>query len=179
MKNLNLEQLKSLIIASIILIVGILFCCSLSMGIEGLSTMIGLILLVIGIAFVFGSLVNTKNLISTNGLSGVAIISLGIMFIANKLAGIIFLFIPWFLIIFGIILICDVLIGKFYRQEVGLVEFIVKLCIGGVAFVLGLCLKLIDGFLEYASVMLGILMILYSIYLIFTVFTNKKTQVQN
>lgn len=176
MNKLSVEQLKNLVIAVLLMVIGILFCCSLAMGIEGLSIIIGIILLVIGILFLINSIVGSKDVLTTGGLTGVVISTLGVMFMVNKLAGIIFVFIPWFLIILGSVVILDAFLGKFFRGENSTLEFVIKLIVGIISFVLGVCLRIIDGFAEYASIMLGILMIIYSTYMIFMVFTKGNTQ---
>ena len=44
MRKLNSEELKTIVIAVLLMVIGILFCCSMSIGIDGLSVVIGLIL---------------------------------------------------------------------------------------------------------------------------------------
>jgi len=178
MKNLNLDQLKKLVLAVLLIVIGILFCCSLAMGINGLSTVVGFILLVIGILFISYTLINHKNALTTNGIIGVIILTLGILFTVHKLAGLIFTFIPWFLIVFGSVIIIDALLGKFLRKDDNLTIFIIKIVIGIISIILGICLRTIDRFAEYASVMLGILMIVYSVYIIFTIFISKENHTQ-
>jgi uncharacterized membrane protein HdeD (DUF308 family) len=169
MNKLNIDQLKTIILASIILILGIFFCCSLSIGIRGLSVVIGIILLICGIVFIVNAILSDKNLLNSKGLIGVGIITLGIVFIAHKLAGIIFMFIPWFLIIVGIAIVIDSLLGKFSRGDNG-TTFIVKLVLGCVSILLGVLLLLIDGFIEYASLLLGIVLIIFAVYIIISCF---------
>lgn len=176
MKKLNTEELKTLVIAVLLMVIGILFCCSLAMGINGLSVIIGIILMVLGILFIVNSIIGKKGIFTMQGVMGVVITALGIMFIANKLASLIFVYIPWFLLVLGAVTILDAFLGKYSRNESDNINFIIKLVVGIVALVLGLCLKLIDGFAEYASIILGILMIIYSIYIIFIVFTKGKTE---
>ena len=143
------------------------------MGINGLSVVIGLILLIAGIVFVGNSIIKNKKLFSNNGIIGITLITLSLLFIIDKLAGFIFIFIPWFLIILGATFIIDALFGKFLLDNDNLIEFIVKICIGVASITLGICLRLIDGFAEYAGIMLGILMIVYSLYLITQLFIKK------
>lgn len=177
MKKLNIDELKTMVIAVLLMIMGILFCCSLAIGISGLSVVLGLILMIVGILYIVNSVLNNQGIFTMSGIVGVLILSIGVLFIVDKLAGIIFAFVPWFLIIFGTVVILDAFLGKYLRHEDGNLYFIVKLVVGGVAFVLGLCLELITGFAEYASIILGILMIAYAIYMIFKIFT--KTSVEN
>lgn len=175
MDKLSIEQLKTLIIASVIFILGVFFCCSLSIGINGLSVILGVLLIIIGVIFIANAVIVKKELLNSAGLIGVTIITFGIILIANKLAGIIFIFIPWFLMMLGLSIVADGLLDKFSRKENN-TNFIIKLVIGIVAIILGLLLQLIDGFIEYASLMLGILLIIYALYLIFVMFTKTSTK---
>ena len=177
MKSLGIEELKTIIIASLLIVIGILFCCSLAMGISELSVIIGLILIIIGALFLLNSVFGGTGLLSHLGLSGVVVLSFGIMFIASKLAGIIFAYIPWFLVVLGSVVIIDSLLGKFMRGEKNTFEFIIKIIIGISSLALGLCLMFIDGFMEYSSIVLGIFMIVYGIYIIFTKFTKKTISI--
>jgi uncharacterized membrane protein HdeD (DUF308 family) len=174
MKSLNVDELKTVITASILIIIGLLFCCSLSMGISGLSVIIGLIVIILGALFMLNSIFSNNGLISAGGLGGIFIISFGITFISSNLAVIIFAYIPWLLVVFGTTLTLDGLLAKFWRKENNSFDFILKLVVGIVSVVLGLCLMIIEGFMEYSSIVLGILLIVYGIYIIFTQFINKK-----
>lgn len=179
MKKLNSDELKSIVIAALLMVVGILFCCSLSIGIDGLSVIIGLILMIIGVLFLVNLFVSGNNLFSYESVLGVVVLSLGILFIASKLAGVIFAYIPWFLIVLGVVVVIDALINKFLRQNNDpLTLFIIKLIVGVFAIVLGLCLQFINGFMEYASIILGVLMIAYAGYLLYTFFLNKKAVIE-
>ena len=56
MRKLNSEELRSVVLAVIIMALGILFCCSLSIGIAGLSIIIGLSFIIIGLILVITAL---------------------------------------------------------------------------------------------------------------------------
>lgn len=175
MKKLNIEELKTMVLSVMLMIMGILFCCSLAIGISGLSVVLGLILMIIGTLYIVNSVLNNQGIFTISGILGTLILSIGILFIVDKLAGIIFAFIPWFLIIFGAVVILDAFLGKYLRNEEGNLYFIIKLIVGAVALILGLCLELITGFAEYASIILGILMIVYAVYMIFKIFTKGNS----
>jgi len=174
MNKLNVEDLKKVVLSVLLIIIGILFCCSLAMGIDGLSVVIGLTLMVAGVLMIVSTMLNSNGILNIIGLIGVVIISFGLLFIVNKLAGVIIAYIPWLLLVFGIVLIVDTFLGKFIRKESNNLNFIIKLVVGIVAFVLGLCLLIIDGFLKYSSIIVGIVMIIYAIYLLFLVFLKKN-----
>ena len=174
MRKLNSEELKTIVIAVLLMVIGILFCCSLSIGIDGLSVVIGLILLIIGVLFLVNCFIGNKGIFAIEGILGTIILSLGILFMVHKLAGLIFAYIPWLLVVFGCVVLIDAFLGKYTRNE-SIVSFVIKLVVGVVAIVLGLCLELIDGFVEYASIILGIVMILYSAYMIYNFFVKNKS----
>lgn len=170
MNKITNEQTKGLIIGGLLLILGILFCCSLSFGISGLSIVIGIALIITGIIFTANSIVANKNFLTINGITGTLLITAGIVFVINKLAGIIFLFIPWFLISFGAILILDSVLGFVIRKDILIVEFILRLIVAIIGITLAICLLTINGFAEYSSIILGIIMIIYSIVIIYKTF---------
>lgn len=164
MEKLN-DNSKKMIASVIMLVLGILFCCSLAIGITGLSVIIGTALILAGAILLVGQILNKSSLIQANGIIGSSILAFGIVVISYKLAGIIFTYIPWLLIVFGVVLVLDAILKKVANAE-NTATFVVKLVIGVLAFVLGLCLILIDGFMEYAAIMLGIIMISYAIYIL-------------
>lgn len=178
MKKLNLDQLKTMIVAILVLVIGVLFCCSLAIGIGGISIIVGLVLLVLGVAMVVNSILGNKSVYSHLGILGCVAMSMGISFLAYKLAGIIFLCIPWFLMVAGFCMILDGILCRFVFGVDGNVAFAIKLVLGIITFVLGLCLQLIDGFGNYASVMLGVLMIVLAIYMLVKIVTNDKQLVE-
>lgn len=178
MKKLNLDQLKTMIVAVMLLIVGVLFCCSLAIGIDGLSIIVGLVLVIVGAVALVNSILGYKTIYTQLGVLGCVFMALGIMFLAYKLAGVIFLFIPWFLVVVGVAMMIDSVLGRFVFGSDGNVSFAIKLVLGIVAFTLGLCLRLIEGFGEYASVMMGVLMIVLAIYMLVKIVINDKQLVE-
>lgn len=163
-----------MIVAILLLVIGVLFCCSLAIGIDGVSIIIGIVLLAVGIAVIINSILRDKTIYSYLGVLGCVSISLGIMFLAYKLAGIVFVCIPWFLMVVGVCVIIDCMLCRFLFDSDGNVAFGIKLVLGVIAFVLGLCLQVIDGFMEYASIMLGVLLIVIAIYMLLKIVVNDK-----
>lgn len=174
MPNLQSNQLKTLIISAILMVIGILFCCSLSIGISGLSTILGILLIIAGLVFVANAFLKTKTIFCYMGIMGAAVLALGILFITNRMAGILFGYIPWLLIVLGALIILDAIIAKFYRNDDTLMNLIIKIVLGLIAIILGICLRVVEGFMEYASIILGILMVIYAIYLVLDAFVLKK-----
>ncbi len=173
MQNLC-NQLRTIIPSVILFIIGILFCCSVAIGITGLSVIIGIILILTGCLLIINSLLKQKNIINYTGIISVGLIAFGIVFISNHLAGIIFLFIPWFLIILGIFFVIDIILNKIIKDNLNLTNLILRIILAIICLALGFCLKFINGFIEYSSIILGVLMIAVSLYLIISLFINNK-----
>ena len=163
MIQINDKSNLPLLCAIIMFVVGILFCCSLLVGITALSIIIGILLILSGVMFVINCIVNSNTVFSVDGLLGMSLVALGIVVLANNLAGIIFLFIPWMLIVFGMGCLLEAFLTRDNNDKK---TFILELIIGIVAIILGLCLLLINGFMEYALLVLGVLMVVYSIVLV-------------
>ena len=175
MKKIDGNNVKPFIFSITLLILGILFCCSLSIGIGGLSIIIGIVLILIGIALLIKAMIiMNSGLITSSGIWGVITLSFGIVFLIEKLAGIIFVFIPWLLIVLGSVFVIDALLFRFYKNNDKLITFVVEIIIGVISLILGILLVVIDGFMEYASIVLGIIMIVYAVLLITKTLKNKN-----
>lgn len=174
-KEISNEGLKTVVFACILLVVGVLFACSPSFGIKGLSYLIGGSLTVIGLVFSVNSLMKRKLLLTVDGMSGAAIAAFGIMFIARGYASIILDFIPWLMISVGIALIVDAFLRKFARGEGSKLRFAIQLILGALTVAIGFCVKFIDGWAGYSGMVLGIILIAYALFMIVSVvFFNKE-----
>ena len=127
MNKLISSNIVNIMFSVLIMVVGILFCCSLAIVIDGLSVIIGLILLLIGIVYLVNSMFSTQGVVSGRGISGCLIVSLAVIFMVHKLAALVFVYIPWLLMIGGVVLLLDAFAGKFLKEESGYFNFIVKL----------------------------------------------------
>ena len=166
------ERVRTLVVSIVLLIIGILFCCSLSMGLTALSIIIGVSLIVLGAALLATSYMATKGLIAGSAIGGSSLIAVGIWFIVDNLAQMILSYIPFFLIVVGCIFIIDAILAIAVRKE-GIVGFIVEFVIGAVALTLGCCLRYVSGFAEYTALIVGIVIIFYSVYSIVKIFMKK------
>ena len=165
------KETKTIIIAVVLLVVGILFCFSLAMGLNALSYIIGGCIIVAGGASIFSTATNKKTTLNYTGIIGATIIALGILFIEYRLASILFGFVPWLLVIVGAIVIVDAILKKLSQNNNTI--FITELIVGIAVLALGLCLKFVPGFIEFSSIMLGVVMIIYASYLLIMVFTKR------
>lgn len=170
--SLSNADVKTIVISVVVLIIGILFCCT-SVLTQAMSIIIGIGILILGLGLLASSFIETKRLISGGAIAGGAIVAFGIMFMVDSLAGIIFAYIPYFLIALGALFILDAIIMIATKKK-ATAAFGIELAIGVVALVLGILLICITDFAKYASIVFGVILILYAVYLCVSVFMKKK-----
>ena len=173
-KRLN-PRLKSLLVACVFLIMGILFICSLALGVSGLSYLIGTTLIVIGVLYIVISIVKRRGLLSTEGMIGCSVLSFGIMFMTHQLANIIVAYIPWLLISVGVAIILDALLRKFIKNDPSMAKFVCELVLGGITLVFGICVKFISALSSYAVAVLGAALVVFAFAMIISAVFFKKT----
>lgn len=172
-QKMSKECLGSIAWGCVILTVGILFCCSLSFGILGLSYVIGTTIIVAGLVLALTTGIKKKSLITINGLLATAIMAFGVMFIMRRLASIVVDFIPWFMISVGVFIIIDAFLLRFARKDRSLFKFILELVFGILSATLGFLVKFVSGWDKYSATVLGIIFIFYALYTIFNAIFNS------
>jgi hypothetical protein len=166
------RETKTIILSALILVIGVLFCLSTVLGFEALSFIIGISLMVIGTVFVINSALKKHTVLNYTSLLSAVIISFGVLFAELRLALIFFSYVPWLLIFAGAIAIIDAVLKKIFEDNNS--ALIIELIVGIVILTLGLCLKFVSGFANFSSIMLGIIMILYAVYLLIMVFVKDR-----
>ena len=171
-KRFTSKEIKTLIISTILLVVGILFCLSLAMGNKALSYVLGTALIVVGVISLINSYNSKKPLLTLDAISGCAIAAFGMLYAGNELSWLIFNYVPFLLMTVGVAIIVDAFLKKFKEYENG--KFVAELILGILSLALGLCMKFIGALNEYISLILGIVLICYAIFAFLTIFVNKK-----
>jgi hypothetical protein len=166
------KETKTIILSALILVIGVLFCLSTVLGLEALSFIIGISLIVIGTIFVINSALKKHTVLNYTSMLSAVIISFGVLFAELRLALIFFSYIPWLLIFAGAIATVDAILKKIFEDNN--YALIIELIIGIVVLTLGILLKFIPGFADFSSIMLGIVMILYAVYLLIMVFAKDR-----
>ena len=170
----------SLIIRYLVMIaVGVLFCLSPAFGKSALSTILGIGFIVTGAVFLIISLAVEKSLISGSAFIGYFAIALGILAIAANVMSLVFDYVPYFIITAGSGIVLDGILGLTLRKEKSVALLVIKLLVGGVMLALGICLLTVDSFKEFASVVLGIVLIITAIYGLFSVLSKSRPKVKN
>lgn len=174
-KKFTSDELGKLIVAAVILVIGVLFCFSLSTGSQVLSIIIGSALMIAGLLYLLNSYMHTKVLLSSEGVIGTALFTFGLAYAVDSWMNIIIGFIPWVLIVFGVAVIADSCLKMFVSKTVDVIRFVVEAIIGVAMLVLGICLKTVPGFADFTALMLGIVLIAYSLFMIISVlFKSNK-----
>ncbi|MGN1207575.1 MAG: hypothetical protein ACI4SP_04685 [Eubacteriales bacterium] len=175
-KKLTHENMKDIVTAAIVFVIGVLFCCSLAMGMRGLSWLVGLSLMVAGTLYFVNSILRKKALATMEGIIGAAIFAFGFFFIANELANLVVAYIPWLLICVGAVIFIDAFLRKFLRKDKSTSGFVAQLIIGAASLALGICLRFVPGFGDFTALMLGILLIVYAVFLVVNVFLGRTPE---
>lgn len=164
MKNSN--KTANIIWACVLLVIGVLFCFSMSYGVTGLSYIIGIAIIITGIAFLFNTISIKTSTLTIMSFFSSFLIAFGIVFIGKGLASVIIDVIPWMLIITGIVILIDAFLLQYVRKLNVPVKFVIEVSLGILLFIFGLIVKFADSWRNYSALVLGIALIVYSIYLL-------------
>ncbi len=171
-KKFTSNKTRTIIVACITLVLGVLFCCSMSFG-SGLSYLIGGSLCFAGILFIINSIIEARALVTVNGVVGFGALSFGIMFMIKQLAGILLDYVPYLMIAIGVLLLVDAFLSKFARYN-STVQFVITLVFGTVLTTLGFCLMFIPALSKIAAVVFGCMLIIASLYTLIWLGINKN-----
>ncbi len=166
------KNTKNIILSVALIIIGILFCLSKTLGLSVLSYIIGISMIIAGGSIIVSRIIEKKYILNASGLLGGAIIAFGILFAIESLAALIFYFIPWLLIVLGVLIVIDGILKKINENLNA--ELITELIVGAIVFTIGLCLKLIPAFAEFSALMLGIVLIIYGIFVLANTLMQKR-----
>ena len=170
-EKLKANKTRTIVVSSITLVIGILFCCSLNFK-DGLSWLIGGSLCFAGALYLINSVVRYRSWFTAEAIIGVGAVSFGIMFMVEKLAYILLDYVPYLMIAIGIAVVVEAFLTKFARYH-STVEFVITL-ISGIAITTLGCLMFIPSWIKYAAVVFGCILIVISLYTLITLFLSRK-----
>ena len=162
MKN---NQIITILEAALIVVIGVLFCCSKAMGEAALSWVIGVSFMLGGVGLWALGLVEKRALFNAEGLLGSLLFAFGLSFGLARLASVLFYIAVWLLIIAGSVVLLDVILRIALRKDRNVLGIVIEAIIGAVSLTLGLCLYLIAEFGQFAAIILGVMFILYGIFM--------------
>jgi len=153
----------------IVLVIGILLCIGVS-GADILTKIIGVVALLAGLGLLIEGYVTTHSLVFGSGMPASFFIAFGVMCFLTTLP--FNLLISLLLIIFGILLLCDGIVVLAVRKNkvVGVIE----ISLGAIAMTLGFLLYFIADFQKYASLILGIYLIVSGVLSLIKILAYKK-----
>ena len=168
--KLTTDKFNTLIFASAVLLLGIMFCC---FGAWALSYILGGFVIFIGVLFIINSIARTQVLFTLNGLVGALLGTLGAMIIVNNLAGMLLSFIPWIMVSVGALITADSFLRYFLRRDIQATMLAAELAVGVLVILAGLGVMLIENWANFATVVFGIALIFYALFLIVTTAIKK------
>ena len=171
-KKLKKDQTRTIVVSGITLVIGILFCCSKSLG-GGLSWLFGAALCLAGALYIINAIVKQRSLFNSDAMFGICTLSFGIMFIVKSLAYILIDYVLYVMIAIGIAIIIEAFLTKFFRYNSS-AEFIITLIVGALVTALAFCLKYIPGWDQFAAVVFGGILIAISLYTLITLFISRE-----
>lgn len=160
-----------LVEAIVFIVVGILFCCSLSVD-NIISYFLGTVLLLGGLITFGAALIERKTVMCSEGLSAAAMMTVGILCFIESLPFVDLL--AMFLIVMGAFMLFDGLLGLALKKKA--VPMIVELVLGAIIFTLGMCLWFIGDFRQYTEIVVGVIFIVIGVLLLTAslIYGNKK-----
>ncbi|MBQ9276586.1 MAG: DUF308 domain-containing protein, partial [Clostridia bacterium] len=174
--KLSNEQTRSIIYSVVLLVIGIMLCISPAVAVDTLSIIIGVGFLAAAAILIIGSLVQDHSLVTGSALLGGILLVLGLMFIVDSAINLIGYCAVWLMIVFGAILIVDSIIRIAWRNRKDVVGFLVEFLVGAVSFTLGMCSRFVEDFVGYELLILGIIIVLYALYVLIFAFVGKKSK---
>lgn len=167
---------SNLLKAILIMMLGILLCISAINPSEIINWLISIGLLVAGVTMIVSSLILMRTMLSDIGMFGALALAIGLMFLPC-LPGTISIdwmrVISMIMMVVGSVLMVDSVIGLVYSKKKRS-QNVILLMMGITSFALGICLWLLESFREFAGLMLGIIMLVYSILLLISIFSDKE-----
>ena len=166
---------STLIKACLLLAIGVLFCISPSTGESLLSRIVGIGFIVMGVVYCLLSLKKDKSLLTAAALGGVLAVALGVYIVVVNAVGMIVEFVPYLLITYGVLMVIDSFLGKYWRKSSSTLTFVVKLLLGIAGVALGICLLTVDSFRRFSSFVFGVTLVVISVFIISYTVSGKKS----
>lgn len=171
------QKSMMLIQGVVLLVIGILLCCSVSLD-QIVNVILGIALLLGGLVNLIACFLEHKSVIRTEGVFASALIAMGILCFLKNLVPVNSL-IMMFIIVIGAIALVDGLLGLLPSVHRKTVPTLVEAGVGAVLFTLGMCLWFIPDFARFASLVLGIGFIVLAVLIFVSVFimsTGKRVK---
>lgn len=164
---------RTIVISCIALVIGILLCCSISLG-QLLSWFIGIAISLCGVMYIVNSILQKKGVLNADAILGAILTAFGVMFIIDQMASIIIAFLPYLMIAVGVIFLSESFLAKFARN-CHLAVFIILLILGVAITTLGFLFIFLWNINEVLSIALGCILIVTAVYTLIKTFVEKNS----
>ncbi len=160
MKNSAIIKFISSVIT---IIVGVTFCFSVRAGFTTISIIMGVVLILLGALGVIADTFAENHEVLPSGIGRSILIAYGILCIEMNLQSYVYYFIAYALMVIGGLYIFDAFLAFFARKE-PFSMLVIGAVIGAASLAVGICLRTVNGFAEFCSVALGIVLIVYGAF---------------
>lgn len=168
------NQIRLMVYASFVLILGILFCAVPKTAIDVISIIMGVVFIIGGLVSILDGAVNKKTCLNKDSIGGAFVLAFGILFIANKLGGLVLDYIPYFLIVFGSVILLDSILLITNKSKKVITVFITELVFSIACITLGILMLVNDNFKSNSSLIFGLILIAWAVFLIIIALLFKK-----
>ena len=174
-KNDYADLIKSIII----LVIGILFCFSKSLGEEALSIILGIAFILVGAIAIVSSIVSKKPLLTPFIIVCCVLVGFGVFCIKENIVATIFKIVPWTLLVIGGVAVLDAILLVVQRREQNKIIFVFELLLGIAFITLGILLLTVPKFQAAVGLIFGIALIVYGLYQIVKIVIKDQKKTNN
>ena len=176
MKEKKYVDFMPVLIGAVILVIGVLFCFQTNMGIEAISYVVGISMIILGVVYALIIALVAKRTLTMGVLSASVLIAFGITVIERNLAYVLLAFLPILMIVIGSVILIDAFLLFFVKkgEKNRILLFVVELILGAAAIALGICILTVDEVARFASIMLGVFLILFAVYILISFFVRRS-----
>ena len=160
----KLNRTMLIIIAAFLIVVGILFCLSVSIGTDAANIVLSIALVLGGLVPVLRSLVNDNRIITAKALLGGAVIALGVFSFVYNIALILLLLLPFLMLVVGVFSVTEAFVMLFVRGERNKPLFITEIVIAVVMITLGILILSIEAVGNASGIIFGIMVLFAGVY---------------
>lgn len=137
-----------------------------------LNTVIGIVLLVAGLALIIADMIRSRRVVSSSTIAATGFIALGLIALIKKALPI-ELFVIWFVLVLGSILIIDMILCLTYKKA--LVPAIVEGVVGIMLVVFAvLAIIPVSGIMTAFYIVTGIMLMVFGLFLVVYPYASKR-----
>ena len=171
-KKINRTML--IVLAAFLVVVGILFCLSNSIGTKAANIVLSIAIILGGLFPVIRSLADKNRLVTPGALLGGAVIALGVFSIVYNVATLILLILPFVMIVVGVFSLTEAFMMMFVRGDRNKPLFIAEVIIGIIMVTLGILIFSVEGVSKASGIIFGIMILFAGVYTLIMVLVVKN-----